>query len=528
MLSFGGDERIRRRVAIKTCTSRAAVGIALWPFIALADAGPAHPHGMWVTPELPMPESYYWFGAVAVVLLSFVIVGSFVKIRISGPYYATYDLLQYDWLRVAAESTWLARTVGAISVFLLVLTITAGLFGSPVVIWNWTPTFVWVIWWVGFGFIHILFGNVWRVVNPAVAIHAAITRFIPERLRQQDGQFRYPRSLGVWPAFSLLLLFEWVELVLPDSANPRILALVVLGYSLLAVLGMCLFGKEVWLRHGEPFSVFFQYLSALSPTEAKVLKRPTCDGCSLDCSRHDSCIDCYPCFASSAQRQFNLRPFSAGLLNDEHIGFDRVAFIVLMLSCVTFDGLTRTLFWYDLFDIPKPFDPSLYQLAKPALLSINSAGLVAIFFVFLGIYYGIAGCVKFCAKTKRSTSEIASAFVMSLIPIAVVYQVAHYSLYFLLNSQLMLRLISDPFGAGLNLFATRNVPLSYNYDPTTIWNYQVAIIIAGHVIGIYAAHLIAARLFREPGAAIRSQIPMLALMIFYTLLGLWLLSTPSV
>ncbi|MCA1728446.1 MAG: hypothetical protein LC751_03210 [Actinobacteria bacterium] len=45
---------------------------------------------------------------------------------------------------------------------------------------------------------------------------------------------------------------------------------------------------------------------------------------------------------------------------------------------------------------------------------------------------------------------------------------------------------------------------------------------------MYLAHLIALRLFGDSGRALRSQLPMLALMILYTVFSLWIISQPIV
>jgi hypothetical protein len=60
-----------------------------------------------------------------------------------------------------------------------------------------------------------------------------------------------------------------------------------------------------------------------------------------------------------------------------------------------------------------------------------------------------------------------------------------------------------------------------------IWNLQAGAIIAGHVLGVLVAHGLASRLGAEPGRALVGQLPLAALMVAYTVLGLWLLSTPT-
>jgi hypothetical protein len=53
---------------------------------------------------------------------------------------------------------------------------------------------------------------------------------------------------------------------------------------------------------------------------------------------------------------------------------------------------------------------------------------------------------------------------------------------------------------------------------------QVGALVAGHVAGLAVAHDRAVTIFPERGAALRSQYAMLALMVLYTVGGLWVLS----
>lgn len=49
----------------------------------------------------------------------------------------------------------------------------------------------------------------------------------------------------------------------------------------------------------------------------------------------------------------------------------------------------------------------------------------------------------------------------------------------------------------------------------SIWYLSVGAIVVGHVIAVYLAHVMALRAYRDPRVALRSQIPMLVLMVFY-------------
>ena len=57
---------------------------------------------------------------------------------------------------------------------------------------------------------------------------------------------------------------------------------------------------------------------------------------------------------------------------------------------------------------------------------------------------------------------------------------------------------------------------------------HVTAIVLGHVIAVYVAHIMALRVFETPRQAVLSQIPMLILMVAYTMVSLWILSQPIV
>ena len=114
---------------------------------------------------------------------------------------------------------------------------------------------------------------------------------------------------------------------------------------------------------------------------------------------------------------------------------------------------------------------------------------------------------------------------LSLVPIALVYAIAHYFSLFVIQGQYMIPLLSDPFGKGWDLFGTAGFhPNIAILGPNTIWYVQVAALVLGHVAGLAVAHDRAVTIFRDRQDALRSQYAMLALMVLYTVGGLWILS----
>ena len=128
----------------------------------------------------------------------------------------------------------------------------------------------------------------------------------------------------------------------------------------------------------------------------------------------------------------------------------------------------------------------------------------------------------------HDAAELARRFAPSLIPIALAYVVAHYFSLLAYQGQAMASLVSDPLGDGSNVFGTAEATIDYNLiGATGIWYVQVGALVLGHAAGLALAHDRALEVYRRARAAIRSQYWMLAVMVAFTSLGLWLLSASA-
>ena len=445
----------------------------------------AYAHGFGSKIDLPIPGYLYWFGGGAAVIASFAIISLFVRSKAHDDSYRTYNLRNVGIVDALYRNKSLLNVFKVISVSLLILTILTGVLGSQFPVKNFAPTFVWVVWWGGFIWLHILFGDSWNFVNPWKNIFELI-KFDEKPLRQ------YPDKLKSWPAFGFFLIFAWIELVYPTPAHPQFLGNIIFVYSIIVLAGMRVFGKNKWLDSCEPFTVFFNFVSSFSAT------RVTSDGKIL------------------------LRPIASGLL-DARYRFDQLCFLILILSVVSFDGLISTLFWYDVIGIDAFGGSGRYDV-----IYVNTAGIIVSFLAFFSIFYSFVAISRAITKTDITTLDLAQKFVPALLPISIVYHLAHYSAYFFLNGQLIIKLISDPFGFGWDIFGTSSYEIVRTIDFILLWNYQVAVIVIGHILSVYIAHRISLRVFKDGKKSIMSQAPILLLMVGYTILGLWLLSTSSI
>jgi hypothetical protein len=456
-------------------------------------ATPAGAHGFGQRYELPLPLSLYLLGAAAAVALSFVVFGLFVRGAPASRTRPQVDLLATALGRIAGHAAAvLALRLAVLT--LLAVTVLAGLFGDQNPYRNVAPTLVWIVWWVGFVYVSAFVGDVWALINPWRTLFDA-AQWTHRRLGgrgELGAALSYPPALGAWPACLLLLAFAWTELVYPHAASPVHIAWLALGYSTLTWAGMLIFGRDAWLKNGEVFSLVFGTFARFAPTEAR-------DGRLL------------------------VRPFGSGLLESRPVTASMMAFILLLLATVLYDGLIGTGEWALFEGALRERMPSFTGTA------LRSAGLLAMWLLFLGAYLGICAAMSWVASGNPRPLEVARRFALALIPIAIGYHVAHYLVFLLVQGQYIIPLASDPFGRGWDLFGTAGYRVDIAIAGARFaWYMAVAAIVTGHVLAVYLAHRRAIDVFAPVRVALATQVPLTALMVVYTFIGLSITAQPIV
>ena len=210
-------------------------------------------------------------------------------------------------------------------------------------------------------------------------------------------------------------------------------------------------------------------------------------------------------------------------------------FVLLLLSTVTFDGFKETPLWTELLQWAA-LEPALYPLRLAVdgfgfdFLAVLSTIMLLLFPLgFFVVYMVFSKFAKTASGSERPLLDIAGLFVLSLVPIAVAYHLTHYLAYLLISGQLIIPLVSDPFGFGWNLFGTAENKMDIGIiGARFVWYTAVVTIVTGHVLAVGVAHIVALKTFGTTRAALRSQYPFLVLMIGYTVTSLWILSQPIV
>ena len=224
--------------------------------------------------------------------------------------------------------------------------------------------------------------------------------------------------------------------------------------------------------------------------------------------------------------EIGVRPPLAGLPRLDPVP-GTVFFVCVMIGTVTFDGLSQGQLWRNVsVDLARALDGIVGLEAAPKVVA--TLGLLLGVGLVSGFYrLGIDGARS--VGGDLDAGELRRAFIHSLVPIAMVYVAAHYLSFLLFEGQATFYLASDPFGQGWDLFGTLNRGIDYTFvGQTALWYLQVGCVVLGHVAALVLAHDRALALYRDPQVAVRSQYWMLAVMIGFTSLALWLLAQASV
>jgi hypothetical protein len=382
---------------------------------------------------------------------------------------------------------------GAIGVFLLGFVVYCGLEGTQAVAANFTPTFIYVIFWLGLVPASVLLGDVFRAFNPWRAIGKGVA-WLARAANRGDlpAPLEYPERLGRWPAAAGILAFAAMELVVADGNKPENLAIATLVYSAITFVMMALYGVEAWIDRGEAFSVYFNLFSRLSVFEVR-------------------------------DREVGVRRPLSGLPALVAVP-GTIPLLCVMIGSITFDGAAEAPLWTNVTPDIQKFFENLGMSAEHALESTFAVGLIGAV-LLIGLLYrlGIEGAKS--VGGGFTASRLGATFVHSLVPIALAYVSAHYLTLLLIQGQAIVVLASDPLGDGSDIFGTASHVINYAViGATATWYWQVGFVVAGHVAGLTLAHDRAIAIYDQPRLAVRSQYWMLLVMVLFTSLALWLLS----
>ncbi|WP_295077187.1 hypothetical protein [Tabrizicola sp.] len=356
-----------------------------------------------------------------------------------------------------------------------------GLYGDRDPMHNLMTLVFWTGVWIAVPLGSMLLGNLWRSLSPWTGpVRIART------LLGRTGSIGLAR-LGHWPAVAGYAGFVWFQMVSLYPDDPAVLAKVALTYWAVIFLLAVLEGED-WLETGEFLTVLFSFIAKVAPLW-HVTEGP-----------RTRLMRGWP-----GSQVLAMPPLSASA----------VVFVSLALAALTFDGLAETFWWQALIG-ENPLEPT----GRSAVMWVNTAGLLAIWVLTLGLILGAI------LLGRRIGGGFATGPVMlSFLAIAAGYHAAHYLVMLLTAGQYTLAALNDPLMTGDSWLGLPPFFVSFGFltDPRVmpvIYGLQFAAILGAHLLAVLLGLKLAGQ-----GARPLAHLPMTVLMVGYTVLGLWLLST---
>ena len=356
-----------------------------------------------------------------------------------------------------------------------------GLFGERDPMHNLMTLVFWTGIWIVVPLGSMLLGNLWRPINPWTG-PVRIARTLLGRT-SGIGLGR----LGHWPAVLGYAGFVWFQMISLYPDDPAVLAKIALGYWLVIFVLAVLEGDD-WLAEGEFLTVLFTLIAKVAPLWLEIAGPRA----RLTRGWPGTQVLAMPSLAPSA-----------------------VVFVSLALAALSFDGLMETFWWQALIG-ENPLEPT----GRSAVIWQNTVGLAAVWVATLTLI------LTAVALGRRIGGGFAMGpVVLAFLAIAAGYHAAHYLVMLLTAGQYTIAALNDPFLTGDSWIGLPPFYVSFGFltDPRVM-----PVIYAAQFLAILGAHLLAVLLglkLAGPGARPMAHLPMTILMVAYTVLGLWLLST---
>ncbi len=304
-----------------------------------------------------------------------------------------------------------------------------------------------------------------------------------------------------------------MELAWDPGKKPFTLTVIMLAYIGLQLVAMAAFGTEVWLSRGELFTVVARTFSRFAPVEMYV-RRPA-GVCRAGRCVEEERIGCPSCWldADPDDRGLRLRTYGSGVRREPPLGVGGGTFVLALLATVVYDGFSQTQKYVDLqsWFVDRSTWLAIHGTVLDTMLMV---GVVAAFALAFLLVVGLVSRLE-----ARSVADAARRYAPTLIPIAAVYFVSHYFLYFVYACQFTWAAVADPFGRE---WVPDTTPWT-GVPGSVVWYIQVALIVWGHVVAVFEAHRVSLGVHVNARRAAMVQAPLIILMVGYTFTGLWVL-----
>jgi hypothetical protein len=313
----------------------------------------------------------------------------------------------------------------------------------------------------------------------------------------------------------LILLLGWLENVFTGSTKPLFLGFTILIYSFVTWAGMIAFGKTIWLKNFDPICIAFELLSCFAILEFRENTKTANVPSSIEYKAKESIF---------------LRPLCVGLTNLKKPSYAMMVFITAFSSNIIYAVILEVPLWlsikaYWIGVIQTMTGVSIYS-AIPGYL-IDFLGMLLFWRMFFALYSGVIHATKFFSGTKLPALELKLRLIWIVIPLTIFVNFAHGFAFFLVDAQVIIPLISDPFGFGWDLFGTANFARDlFIFDAKGAFLTLVISIIIGGSCSAFVSNTIINQAIESKRPVALTTLPLFIFLLTFMTFGILLISQP--
>jgi hypothetical protein len=342
-----------------------------------------------------------------------------------------------------------------------------------------------------------------------------------------------------YPALLFFIAVTWLELGLFITFRPDLTAYLALLMILMATVTALVFDRNFFCRYVCFVGAIVGLYSNLAPVEVRTVVKSVCRTCGTkDCFRgnergygcptwefpasmekNSNCILCTECLKSCPHENLalNARPFFKDVVEAPQKRTDEGVFIAVLGGLTLFHGVTMIPFWMDRV-------VGMVEQSPLAYAGIFT-GVQALFvFGSIGIMWAAARWTASMGNGIPSTGRVFKDLSYALLPVVIMYHLAHNLLHLNEDAATLIPVLSDPFGWGWNLFGTGawNVHPILNMHGMMLFGAVLTGI--GLILGMVLSYRIVRKMYGQ-GTFLRS-LPTWVSYVAFTLFGLFTLLQP--
>lgn len=466
---------------------------------------------------------------------------SLAHLPVIGPAVRKMLMLTLPWLVLGLR-------IAAAAIFLL--TIYAGLFGTPLPERNLATMLTWTLWWSGLIGAIFFVGSAWCAICPW---NALATWLVRRRLWRRGSEtsslgLRVPGVLrSVWPALLMLIGLSWFELGFGVTVSPYQTALLALLLVVLATVSLAVFERRAFCRYFCPVGRTIGFYAELSLVALRPIDPDVCARCTtLECyhgttevepcpthlvmgriKQNTYCISCDACSRSCPRRNvaWHLHGVGQEIIQSAHPRWDEAWFILSLLALTSFHGTTMLPTWGHWMSALAQTIGDSGQLLWSFSIAMGASLLapMALFALLTLLTQRMMG-------SKSGYTRIFSVLALSTLPLAFAYHLSHNLSHLVRESRGMGEVILNPLGTNTQPLTCAQAEARHMLtmmEQDAIFTLQAGLLLFGFWLAVrILRHRIRQVMPQGQAATGRHLLPMLAFIVAITLYNLWLLMQP--